>query len=97
MPLSDEAETPYGLHRPTMEDARAAVHRVHGDGGARTWARTLTGTEIGGHETDDDSLERLLLVLDGADPVSRLCAQALRIRLRSHTYLAEHVRIGSPA
>jgi hypothetical protein len=97
MPLLDDTETPYGLHRPTMDDARAAVLRVYGGGGPRMWARTLTVTELGGRETDDDSLERVLLALDGADPVSRLCAQALRIRLRSHTYLAEHVVTGSAA
>jgi hypothetical protein len=97
MSSPDDVETPYGLHRPTMDDARAAVHRVYGDGGPRMWTRTLTVTELGGHETDDDSLERLLLTLDGADPVGRLCAQALRIRLRSHTYLAEHVLTGNTA
>jgi hypothetical protein len=97
MPSSDDAETPYGLHRPTMDDAREAVYRVHGDLGPRMWSRTLTDTGLGGHETDDDSLECVLVALDGADPVSRLCAQALRIRLRSHTYLADHVFTGSPA
>lgn len=96
MPSFDDAETPYGLRRPTMDDARAAVYRVHGDLGARMWSRALTATELGGHETDDDSLERLLVALDAADPVSRLAAQALRIRLRSHTYLADHVFTGSP-
>ena len=97
MPLSDDDETPYGLRRPTMDDARAAVYRVHGELGPRMWSRTLTDTELGGHESDDDSLERLLVALDGADPVSRLCAQALRIRLRAHTVLADHVFTGSPA
>ena len=97
MPSSDDAETPYGLNRPTMDDARATVYRVHGDRGPQMWSRTLTATDLGGHETDDDSLERLLVVLGAADPVSRLAAQALRIRLRSHTYLADHVFTGSPA
>lgn len=97
MPSSDDTETPYGLRRPTIDDVRAAVFRVHGELGPRMWSRTLTLTELGGHETDDDSLERLLVALDAADPVSRLAAQALRIRLRSHTYLADDVCTGSPA
>ena len=71
--------SPYGLHRPTMTDARDAMHRVHGYTGRSAW-------------------EQLLTAMAGLDPVSRLCAHALRIRLSSHTHLsAAHTITRSPA
>ena len=88
MTSAADTDIPYGLRRPTMDDARESVHRVHGGDGPRVWSRTLTASGLGGHENDDDSLERLLVALEGADPVSQMCAVALRIRLRSHTFLA---------
>ncbi|GAA2875562.1 hypothetical protein Acy02nite_76560 [Actinoplanes cyaneus] len=84
-------ETPgdaYGLSRPTMADARDAMHRVHGHTGRSSWARLLAAAKLTGNETDEPSLLRLLETMTNLDPVSRLCAQALRIRLTSHTHLA---------
>ncbi|MGX6600858.1 hypothetical protein ACWKSP_01780 [Micromonosporaceae bacterium Da 78-11] len=80
--------TPYGLQRPTMQDAYDTVHRVHGDTGPQTWAKLLFTTGLSGRETDDAAFERLLRALEESDPVSRMCAQAVRIRLNSHTFLA---------
>jgi hypothetical protein len=78
----------YGLLRPTMADARDAMHRVHGHTGRSSWARLLAAAQLTGDETDEPSLMRLLEAMSGLDPVSRLCAQALRIRLTSFTHLA---------
>jgi hypothetical protein len=98
MTSAADPDTPYGLRRPTMGDARESVHRAHGSDGPRVWSRALTASGLGGHEDDDDSLERLLDALDGDDAVSRMCAVALRIRLRSHTFLAvAHDLSGSAA
>ncbi|GIF02515.1 hypothetical protein [Actinoplanes siamensis] len=96
---SDEAAAgPYGLHRPTMADAREAMHRVHGHTGRSAWERLLQSAGMSGTETGDDALHRLLTAMAGLDPVSQLCAQALRIRLSSHTHLsAAHTITGSTA
>ncbi|MEU8239949.1 hypothetical protein AB0C07_17020 [Actinoplanes missouriensis] len=74
--------SPYGLSRPTVEDARAAVLRVHGGDGPRVWDQLVrtAGSDL--------TLERLLPVMAGADPITRLCGLALQIRVTSHTQLA---------
>ena len=87
MPATD-AESTYGLHRPTMDDAREAMHRVHGPDGPAAWARLLTAAGLSAASETDADLIRLLETMAKQDPVSRLCAQALRIRLSSHTYLS---------
>ncbi|WP_433794814.1 hypothetical protein [Actinoplanes sp. CA-252034] len=84
----DNAPGAYGLHRPTMSDAREAMHRVHGYSGRSTWERLLQAAGVSGTDTSDEALQRLLTAMAGLDPVSRLCAQALRIRLTSHTHLS---------
>src|SRR3712207_3548250 len=78
---------PYGLHRPTMDDAHDAVPRVHGAPGPHIWTQLLRTAGLSGREADPHAIERLLEAMRTADPVSRLCAHALRIRLASHTHL----------
>jgi len=73
---------PYGLRLPTMTDARDGIHRVHGDDGPRVWAELLQKAGA----TED--LDRLLPVMTEADPVTRLCAQALTIRRAAHFHLS---------
>jgi len=100
MPITPENSTasPYGLNRPTMADAREAMHRVHGHTGRSSWERLLHAAGLSGTETGDDALDRLLTAMAGLDPVSRLCAQALRIRLSSHLHLsAAHAMTRSTA
>lgn len=77
---------PYGLRPPTTADARDAVHRVHGADAPRVWAAMLSTAGVTGAEPT--AFERVLAVMEGADPVTRLCAQALRIRLTSYSCLA---------
>jgi hypothetical protein len=84
----DDSARAYGLHRPTMADAREAMHRVHGHTGRSAWERLLHSAGLSGTETGDDALRPLLTAMAGLDPVSRLCAQALQIRLSSHTHLS---------
>ncbi|GIE36023.1 hypothetical protein Ait01nite_090680 [Actinoplanes italicus] len=88
-------ETPYGLARPTMDDARAAIHRVHAGDGPQVWSRLLKATGLTGDE--GDGLERMLAAMHDADPTSRLCALALRIRITSHTQLAAAARVIPPS
>ncbi|AEV85115.1 hypothetical protein ACWT_4091 [Actinoplanes sp. SE50] len=94
----DTAPGSYGLQRPTMADAREAMLRVHGHTGRSTWERLLQAAGMSGEESGDDALHRLLTAMAGLDPVSRLCAQALNIRLSSHTHLsAAHTMTRSTA
>jgi len=85
-PPEHEAEA-YGLHRPTMDDAREAMHRVHGHTGRSHWTRLLTAAGLTGNETGEPALLRLIEAMAKLDPVSRMCAHALRIRLATHTHL----------
>jgi hypothetical protein len=70
-----------------MDDAQAAVHRVHGDDGPLAWTRLLRAAGLDDAPTDD-GLDRLVTAMRDADPVSRLCALALTIRVTSHTQLS---------
>lgn len=98
MTTPEPAGDAYGLLPPTMNDAREAMHRVHGHTGRSAWARLLAAANLTGDETDEAALTRLLDAMHRLDPVSRLCAQALRIRLISYTHLsAAHSVTRSPA
>lgn len=87
MPATDDAARPYGLDQPTMHDAREAVHRVHGADGASVWAQLLLATGVQAGDHGEAALRTLLDAMARRDPVSRLCAQALLIRLSSHAHL----------
>jgi hypothetical protein len=84
----DSPAAPYGLRRPTVADARQAVYRVHGDTAPAIWRSLLSGSRLSGDEEDTASLTRLIETMTAADPVTKLCAEALRIRLASHTHLS---------
>jgi hypothetical protein len=97
MSASDDKGS-YGLHRPTMADAQAAMNRVHAHAGRSHWARLIKAAGLTGDETDEPSLVRLIEAMRNLDPVSRLCAQALSIRLAAHTHLsAAHAMTRSTA
>ena len=79
----------YGLQLPTVQDAHSSVERVHGARTAQVWARLLADAGLHGREHDRGSLERLLQAMDGSgEPVTALCARALRIRLTSYDRLS---------
>ncbi|BBH68152.1 hypothetical protein ACTI_48370 [Actinoplanes sp. OR16] len=75
-------DMPYGLARPTVDDIRAAVHRVHAGDGPRVWDQLVRTAG------PDVTVERLLPAMQAADPTTRLCALALQIRVTAHTQLA---------
>ncbi|GGN81707.1 hypothetical protein GCM10010112_58420 [Actinoplanes lobatus] len=77
---------PYGLSRPTLDDARAAVLRVHAGDGARIWNDLLRTAGLTGNEPA--GLDRMLAVMHDADPSTRLCAVAVKIRVTAYTQLA---------
>lgn len=87
--------TPYGLARPTFDDAREAVHRVHGHDGPHVWQTLTKAAGITGQEPD--ALDRLLALMASADQTTRLCATAIQIRITSYDCLAvAHTELRSP-
>jgi hypothetical protein len=86
--MSDRPLAAYGLRRPTLSDLRDALHRVHGAMGPAVWADLLVACRLTGDETDAGALPRLLAATAAADPITQLCAHALRIRLASHMHLS---------
>ncbi|SDS11576.1 hypothetical protein [Actinoplanes derwentensis] len=87
-------ETAYGLTRPTFDDARDAVHRVHGPDGPDVWRELAKSAGLTG--TEPDAVDRLLPLMTAADPTTRLCAVALQIRITSYDCLAAaHLEIRS--
>ncbi len=87
MPQLDEA-APYGLVRPTVDDARVAVHRAHGLGASGVWTELLAAAGLAGHETDDAALQSLLSAMATLDPITQLLARSIRIRNSTYTHLA---------
>jgi hypothetical protein len=61
---------------------------VHGGGGPAVWAALLDTCRLSGNETEPAALTSLMRAMAAADPVTALCAEALRIRLASHTHLS---------
>lgn len=89
----------YGLAQPTVAEVLAALERVHPQEAAQVTARLLAAAQLGGGETDRDSVERLLHVMrQDADRVTALCAVAMNIRLTTYDRLLAanaHLRNGA--
>ncbi|GAA3013421.1 hypothetical protein [Actinokineospora diospyrosa] len=77
----------YDFARPTLADAERAIHRLYPNTGGEVWSTLLAQTALAGTETDDGALLVLIDTMDRSDPVLSLCAQALRIRVDTHTAL----------
>lgn len=85
------------LTAPTLDDARVALARVSSTAGPEVWTGLLARAGLSGHERGREPLERLLTVMAGSgDPVTALCARALRIRATASDRLAaaQHVAVG---
>ena len=80
----DSTGTIYGLPRPDLAEAAAAVRRVCGHDADRAWQQLLKSAGLTGDETDADSMNRLLTAMRAGTPVLAMCAKALAIR--SETY-----------
>lgn len=78
----------YGLSRPTVVDARAAIERVyHGADADRVWT-AIVGPALGARQSALSIEEIVDAMMVSTDDVVRLCGQALKIRLRSFSHLA---------
>ena len=86
--MSGEPLAFFGLTRPTVADVLVAIGRTHRSDAAIVWAQLLTTAGLAGHETDDTALNRLLDAMIERDPLSRVAARGLRIRMSSYNSLA---------
>ena len=78
----------YGLHAPTLDDARAALARVHGAATAEVWGAVLRDAGLTGSEAGPDAFARLIAAMvRSGSPVTALCARSLQIRLTSYELL----------
>ena len=79
--------TMYGLQRPDLPEAAQAVRRVCGHNTDGVWQQLLTSAGLTGHETDHDSMNRLLTAMRAGTPILAMCAQALTIRAETYDRL----------
>lgn len=86
-PASRTDRQAYGLRRPTVVDARAALDRVYGPSADTAWTELAHRAQTSKNRavTVEAVVEVMLAHEDG---VIRLCGQALTIRLRSYAHLA---------
>jgi len=76
----------YGLDAPSLQDAHAAVERVHGEDTERAWTALLDrAQQIGKHVTIDTVVAAMKR---DREPVVRLCGQALYVRLQTYDHFA---------
>lgn len=77
----------YGLRRPDLLEARAAIERVCGDRAGEVWDTAVRRCPAG--PDGEPGLGALIEALTrSGDPVVALCARALAIRLSSFEHLA---------
>ena len=88
-PTPVEGTGAYGLRMPTVSDIRTNIVVVHGQNAWQIWQDLLTTTGLTGEEEGREPFERLLSAMStSGDPVTALCARALRIRLRAFDHLS---------
>lgn len=81
----------YGLARPDLAHARAAVLRIMPGMVGGLWPQILDRAGLTGDETDPESFDRLLAAMSAdAERVVALCARSLSIRLSTHLILTSH-------
>ena len=81
----------YGLDRPTLDDVRAALDRVHLGAAPRLWATLQASAGITGGGSaggaGGDPVDAMIAAMLAADPVTSLIGRALQIRTSSYDHL----------
>jgi len=88
----------HGLPRPVVRDALPALTNIFGPDAPRRYADLLRRAQLGGLETDPQSLRRLIDVMADSDPVIGVVGQSLRIRTASfeRLFAAEQLTRSEP-
>ncbi|MEU8819340.1 hypothetical protein [Actinoplanes sp. NPDC048796] len=79
---------PYRLARPTLEEAHRALHGMYGPHSEDIWRTLLFAAGLTGAETSAAALDRVLAVMTTAEPLIRLCARGLQVRIAAYDQLA---------
>jgi hypothetical protein len=88
MTLAQRGSGPYGLDRPTLNDVRAAIERVHLTETELVWDGLLAGAGLTGEETGPAAVDMLVAAMLASDPVTSLIGRALQIRASSFDHLS---------
>ena len=93
MPTANDREPAlvggYPVPSVTLEHARIALARVHPVTAGQVWAQLLADAGLSGREVERAALERLLDTMNASpEPLTALCARALRIRLSTFDRLS---------
>ncbi|MEV4347665.1 hypothetical protein AB0J83_24685 [Actinoplanes sp. NPDC049596] len=86
----DSKETgPYRMTRPTLPEAHCALHGMYGPHTEDIWRTLLFTAGLRGDESSPAALDRLLAVMATAEPLIRLCARGLQVRIATYQHLAQ--------
>ncbi|SNY03756.1 hypothetical protein [Paractinoplanes atraurantiacus] len=80
--------SPYQLARPTLQEAHCALHGMYGPHTEDIWRTLLFTAGLSGEESSAAALDRVLAVMATAEPLIRLCARSLQVRIAAHDQLA---------
>ncbi|MET0425073.1 MAG: hypothetical protein ABW046_14405 [Actinoplanes sp.] len=69
---------------PTLDEARIALTRIYGPHTEALWRTLLHHANLTGQETDSWAIDRLLSVMHVAEPMARLCARGLEVRVNTY-------------
>ena len=83
-----ENEGTHPVEAPTLASAHEALKRLYGPHSENLWRTLLLGAGLNGEETDAKSFGRLVVAMQSADPVTRLCARGLSLRMQAFMRLA---------
>lgn len=85
---------PYGLPRPDLDEAHVALAEITD----RIWQQLLHETNLTGHETDPEALDRVIEAMKSGDPITALCGRSLEVRVAAFDAIAtDRELLGSTA
>jgi hypothetical protein len=87
-PVGTDGTGPYRMIRPTLPEAHGALHGMYGPHTEDIWRTLLFTAGLRGDETTPAALDRLLAVMTTAEPLIRLCARGLQVRITAYEHLA---------
>ncbi|WP_433301990.1 hypothetical protein ACQP2F_07720 [Actinoplanes sp. CA-030573] len=85
------------LEAPTLASAHAALERLYGPHTEDIWRTLLFSAGLTGEETGDAAFVRIVVTMQAADPITRLCGRALAVRAAAFARLSRSGGVTSDA